>query len=150
MAATWIIRDCTRYKVCPSGRGEDAGDTYVGESDVVHQVAWTCREQVDIAPTLSMPNGAIYVAKRLGEDSIEPFAGGDLVPFAEVTEEQIIEWLHAALNSSEVLVDEDGEAILDGDGQEQFVNRVQQIETAVENEVAAKQPPNRAAGLPWR
>ena len=143
MASEWIIRDCTRYKVCPSGRGEDAADTYVGEEDVVFQVAWTCREQVDI-------DGAIYVAKRLGEDSIEPFAGGDLVPYAEVTEEQIIEWLHAALNSSEVLVDEDGEAILDGDGQEQFVNRVQQIETAVENEVAAKQPPNRAAGLPWR
>ena len=124
MASEWIIRDCTRYKVCPSGRGEDAGDTYVGESDVIHQVAWTCREQVDI-------DGAIYVAKRLGEDSIEPFAGGDLVPFAEVTEEQIIEWLHATLNSGDV-------------------NRVQQIETEVENEIAAKQPQNKTVGLPWR
>ena len=124
MASEWIIRDCTRYKVCPSGRGEDAGDTYAGESDVIHQVAWTCREQVDI-------DGAIYVAKRLGEDSIEPFAGGDLVPFAEVTEEQIIEWLHATLNSGDV-------------------NRVQQIETEVENEIAAKQPQNKTVGLPWR
>ena len=86
MAATWIIRDCTRYKVCPSGRGEDAGDTYVGESDVLHQVAWTCREQVDLAPTPSMPNGAMYVAKRIGEDSNETYAGGDLVTFADLTE----------------------------------------------------------------
>ena len=131
MASEWIIRDCTRYKVCPSGRGEAAADTYVGEEDVVFQVAWTCREQVDIAPTPSMPNGAMYVAKRLGEDSIEPFAGGDLVPYAEVTEEQIIEWLHATLNSGDV-------------------NRVQQIETEVENEIAAKQPQNKTVGLPWR
>ena len=125
MASEWIIRDCTRYKVCPSGRGADAADTYEGAENVVYQVAWTCREQVDI-------DGAMYVAKRLDDTVIEPFVGGgSLVPFAEVTEAQIIEWLHAALER--------------GEGQS-----AEQIEADVEAELATRQPSNKSPGVPWK
>ena len=122
MATTWRVTNCARYTECPSGRGVDGADTHAGESNVIYNVSWMCQDQVN------HDDGTFTGARRQGDTAIEPFGGGVLIPYADITEAEIIEWLHDTLG-----------------------DEVQRIETEVADELVAKQqPPTEAAGLPWR
>jgi hypothetical protein len=119
---TWRVTNCVRYTECPDGRGVDGADTYAGESDVIYRVDWLCQAQVN-------HDGTFTGAQREGHTTIEPFGGGDLIPYADVTEADILAWVHVAL----------GESAVDA------------IQADVEARLAAnQQPPTEDVGLPWR
>jgi hypothetical protein len=73
--------------------------------------------------TLDATNG-IYKAGAYGSIGLE---GEVTIPFAEITEAQVIEWVKAALTEEKV------DAALD----------------ALENQISEQIAPTKAAGVPW-
>ena len=121
MAATWTVTLCGRYRICPAGKGIDGADTYEGEAGVVYNVDWACQDQKTL-------DGVVYAGRKRDNTIIEPFVGGDFVPYDEVTESQVIDWVKATLG-------EDG---------------VTEVEECVSEALDAKGPPDEERGVPWR
>ena len=77
---TWSIVQCDDYLIGPEG-------PYEGDPRVIYTVHWQC---VD-GP-----------ARTYGSASLEPFAGGEFVPWDTVTEVIVLEWLHGKMGTEEV------------------------------------------------
>jgi hypothetical protein len=77
---TWSIVQCDDYLIGPAG-------PYEGDPRVIYTVHWQC---VD-GP-----------ARIYSSESLEPFAGGEFVPWDTVTEEMALEWLHGKMGAEEV------------------------------------------------
>jgi len=63
-----------------------------------------------------------------------------LIPFADLTEEKLIEWLKGELNSGKTT---------DEDGNEVVIDRVAQLEAGLQAQLDEKAAPTTASGLPW-
>ena len=77
---TWTIVQCEDYLIGPAG-------PYEGDARVIYTVHWHC---------VNGPAG-IY-----GSTSLEPFTGGEFVPWDTVTEEMALGWLHDKMGAEEV------------------------------------------------
>jgi len=77
---TWSILQCDDYLIGPAG-------PYEGDPRVIFTLHWQCTD----GP------GRIRRATTL-----EPFAGGEFVPWDTVTEELALEWLHDKMGTEEV------------------------------------------------
>ena len=77
---TWSIRQCDDYLIGPAG-------PYEGDPRVIFTVHWQCTD----GP------GRTYSSATL-----EPFAGGEFVPWDTVTEEMVVGWLHDKMGAEEV------------------------------------------------
>ncbi len=72
---------------------------------------------------------------------------GDVtVPYADLTEETCIGWVKNALGQGMPAEDAEGNAISDADRTAAAVN---QIETAITNQINEQVAPTRATGKPW-
>lgn len=78
--ATWSIVQCDDYLTGPAG-------PYEGDPRVIFTIHWQC---VD-GP-----------AREYGEASLEPFVGGEFVPWDTVTEEIALGWLYDKMGADEV------------------------------------------------
>ena len=95
----------------------DAYPEYEGNADVVFTVHWSITATEDE-----------YVGYSYGSVGLTLDPEATFVPFAELTKEQVVGWVHAAL------------------GEEQVVA----IETSVANQIAVQQnPPVVTPPLPW-
>jgi len=63
-----------------------------------------------------------------------------LIPYADLTEEKLIEWLKGELNSGKKT---------DEDGNEVVIDRVAQLEAGLQAQLDEKAAPTTASGLPW-
>ena len=63
-----------------------------------------------------------------------------LIPFADLTEEKLIEWVKGELNSGKTT---------DEDGNEVVIDRVAQLEAGLQAQFDEKAAPTTASGLPW-
>jgi hypothetical protein len=114
MSATWTVSQLDDYIVGPAG-------PYEGESRVVFTVHWQCTDQQTV-------DDVTYNARIYSSQSLEPFTGGAaFTPWADVTQEQAIGWLHDKIGADEV----------------------SRIEAGVEAQLAAKINPTTETGRPW-
>jgi hypothetical protein len=63
-----------------------------------------------------------------------------LIPYADLTEEKLIEWLKGELNSGKKT---------DEDGNEVVIDRVAELEANLQAQLDEKAAPTTAKGLPW-
>ena len=77
---TWSIVQCEDHLIGPEG-------PYEGDPRVISTVHWQC---VD-GP-----------ARRYSSASLEPFSGGEFVPWNTVTEVVVLGWLHDKMGTDEV------------------------------------------------
>ena len=77
---TWSILQCDDYLIGPAG-------PYEGDPRVIFTVDWQCAD----GP-----------ARVYGSASLEPFSGGEFVPWETVTEEIALGWLHDKMGEEEV------------------------------------------------
>ena len=70
----------------------DAYPQYAGTTDVVFNVHWT------MTGTDGTYTGYVYGSVGITHDADEPF-----VPYAQLTEEQVVGWVKAALGEEQVL-----------------------------------------------
>lgn len=68
-----------------------------------------------------------YRAGAYGSVGLDPADPNDMVPYADITKEQVIGWLHAKL------------------GEEAVAN----VETALQAQIDEQRAPSKAAGVPW-
>ena len=85
---TWSIVQCDDYLIGPAG-------PYEGDPRVIYNIHWECVDGPPEGP-LGRP------ARTYGSASLEPFAGGEFVPWDTVTEEMALEWLHDKMGTEEV------------------------------------------------
>lgn len=113
---TWSVTDCDDYSVGPAG-------PYEGDSRVIFSVHWECVKGVDL------PDGTRQeaAARVYGSTDLEPFSGGDFLPWASVTESEVLAWLHAKMGADEVA----------------------RIEAQVNADANALEHPTTGHGLPW-
>ena len=102
---TWSIVQCDDYLIGPAG-------PYEGDPRVIYTVHWQC---VD-GP-----------ARTYSSASLEPFAGGEFVPWNTVTEEMTLGWLHGKMGAEEVA-------------------RVEESVTAIREHI---ENPTTGRGTPW-
>ena len=77
---TWSIVQCDDYLIGPAG-------PYEGDPQVIFTLHWQCTD----GP-----------ARAYGSVSLEPFSGGEFVPWAMVTEEMALGWLYEKMGEDEV------------------------------------------------
>ena len=77
---TWSIVQCEDYLIGPTG-------PYEGDPRVIYTIHWQCVDDL---------------ARRYGSESLEPFGGGEFVPWDTVTEEMALGWLHDKMGAEEV------------------------------------------------
>jgi hypothetical protein len=77
---TWSIVQCEDYLIGPAG-------PYEGDPRVIYTIHWQC------------VNGP---ARIYSSATLEPFAGGEFVPYETVTEEMVLGWLHDKMGAEEV------------------------------------------------
>ena len=85
---TWSIVECEDYLVGPAG-------PYEGDPRVSYTIHWQCVE-------VGGPSLSDGLARRYGSASLEPFGGGEFVPWDTVTEEMALGWLHDKMGAEEV------------------------------------------------
>ena len=68
-----------------------------------------------------------YRAGAYGSVGLDPADPDDMVPYADITKEQVIGWLHAKL------------------GEEAVTN----VESALQAQIDEQRAPSKAAGVPW-
>lgn len=68
-----------------------------------------------------------YRAGAYGSVGLDPADPNDMVPYVDITKEQVIGWLHAKL------------------GEEAVAN----VETALQAQIDEQHAPSKAAGVPW-
>lgn len=84
-----------------------------GEVDVVFTAHW------DLTATDGEYSGRVYGSQGITHDASEPFT-----PFADLTEEQVVGWVKAQLDTKA-------------------------IEENLANQIAEQKAPKQASGLPW-
>lgn len=77
--------------------------------------------------TIDAEDGVAYRAGAYGSIGLDPADPDAMIPFADVTEQQCIEWLKAKL------------------GDEAVTN----VETALQAQLDEQRAPSKAQGLPW-
>ena len=77
----------------------EAYPEYEGESDVVFTVHWT------LSATDDTYTGSVY-----GSTGITVAEGSTLTPYADLTKEQVIGWVHSAMGEEQVATYETGVA----------------------------------------
>ena len=114
MAATWSISQMDDYIVGPAG-------PYEGDSRVIFLIHWQCTDQQTV-------DEETYHARVYSTQNLQPFtATAPFTPWADVTQEQALGWLHETMGSEAVL----------------------RVETAVETRLYDKMHPIIETGLPW-
>ena len=68
-----------------------------------------------------------YRAGAYGSVGLDPADPNDMIPYADITKEQVIGWLHAKL------------------GEEAVAN----VESALQAQIDEQRAPSKAAGVPW-
>lgn len=68
-----------------------------------------------------------YRAGAYGSVGLDPADPNDMIPYADITKEQVISWLHAKL------------------GEEAVAN----VESALQAQINEQRAPSKAAGVPW-
>ena len=68
-----------------------------------------------------------YRAGAYGSVGLDPADPDDMIPYADITKEQVIGWLHAKL------------------GEEAVAN----VESALQAQIDEQHAPSKAAGVPW-
>ena len=68
-----------------------------------------------------------YRAGAYGSVGLDPADPNDMIPYADITKEQVIGWLHAKL------------------GEEAVAN----VESALQAQIDEQHAPSRASGVPW-
>lgn len=114
MAATWSISQMDDYIVGPAG-------PYDGESRVIFTVHWQCTDQQTV-------DDVTYYARIYSGQGLQPFTEGEpFTPWADVTQDQAMSWLHEKMGADEVI----------------------RVEAEVETQLYDKIHPTTETGLPW-
>ena len=106
---------------------------YEGESQVIHNLHWSCRGSEE-------SNGEIYRARVYGSQNLQLSDLSDFTPYADVTESLALEWLYVA--SEDYRASEGTGEDLGEDWQGTIEGRVQTI-------IDSKITPKSESGIPW-
>ncbi len=79
MVTAWSVSQLEDYSTGPDG------GVHAGEARVIYSVHWECMLRSDDDE---------HVVRAYGQQSLEPFVGGDFAEWSEVTEIQALEWVH--------------------------------------------------------
>ena len=102
----------------------DATKTVGSLSDVVTTVHWTASNSETVG---SGDSAVIHSGSAYGSVGLAEADSGSFTPYSDITKDNAIAWVKAALGSDEVTA----------------------IETGIANQIAESKTPTKTSGVPW-